>query len=57
MRKLTKQIPHIHLFDGYQSEPFWKDSTDSTFYDYEIDRQVRVPIRSIEQVKKELGIN
>ncbi len=57
MGKLTKQIPHIHLFDGYQSEPFWKDSTDSTFYDYEIDRQVRVPIRSIEQVKKELGIN
>lgn len=55
--KEEKRTPHgIHLFDGYQSEPFWKDSDVSTFYDYEIDKQCRVPIRNIEQVKRELGL-
>lgn len=47
----------IHLYDGYQSTPIWKQQENSsTFYIYAIDRQCSVPIRDIEILKKELEI-
>lgn len=47
----------IHLYDGYQSEPIWKqENNNSTYYNYGVDKQCRVPIRSLEEIKKELGI-
>lgn len=48
----------IYLYDGYQGNPIWTEKEDcSTYYDFEFDRQCKVPIRDIAELKKELGIN
>lgn len=47
----------IHLYDGYQGEPIWQqEDNNSTYYNYGVDKQCRVPIRDIGQIKEELGI-
>lgn len=51
-------VQRIHLHDGYQSKPIWKqEKNHSTHYSYELDKQCRVPIRSVEQLKQELGMS
>lgn len=52
----TQRVQQIHLHDGYRNEPFWEDGVNSTYFNYEVDKQCRVPVRSLEEVKKELGI-
>lgn len=53
---VKETIPKLHLFDGYFTEPFFKPLTTSCYYDLPTDLQARVPIRSIETVKRELGL-
>ena len=45
------------LFDGYVGEPIFKAPTTSTYYDYETDKQCTIPLRSREELKKELGLD
>lgn len=53
--KETKQ--RIHLYDGYVNNPIWTQPDNrSTHYDYEIDRQCTIPIKSREEARKELGL-
>lgn len=56
MVKTIETVQRIHPYNGYQKEPFWKEDGSSTYYNYEIERQCRVPIKSIEEAKKELAI-
>ncbi len=56
MTKTIERVQRIHPYNGYQNEPVWKEDGSSTYYNYEIDRQCRIPIKNIEEVKKELGI-
>lgn len=47
----------IHQYDGYQSEPIWEQKENrSTHYSHMVDKQCTVPIRSLESIKTELGI-
>ncbi len=47
----------IHLFDGYQSLPVWKETENRhMFFDVCLEREYTVPIRSMEILKKELEI-
>jgi hypothetical protein len=47
----------IRLYDGYQGSDIWSQpKNDSTYYDYEIDKQCSVPGRDKEEVMKELGL-
>lgn len=42
-------------WDGDPGEPIFQvKENDSTYYDATVDRQCRVPIRSLEEVKEEL---
>lgn len=51
----TKQ--KIRLYDGYQGRDIWRQpKNDSTYYDYEIDKQCRVPGRDRKEIMKELGL-
>lgn len=53
----TDTIQKIRLYDGYRGKPVWKQPENrSTYYNYEIDKQCSVPIRSREEIRKELGI-
>lgn len=50
-------VQRIPLYDGYQGEPVWSQpENNSTYYNYQVDKQCRVPIRSREVLKKELGL-
>jgi len=41
----------IRLYDGYRGEPIWKQpENNSTYYNYEVDKQCRVPIPSREDI-------
>ena len=44
------------LYDGYVGEPIFKAPNTSTYYDYKTDRQCTIPLRSREELKKELGL-
>lgn len=45
----------LHEYDGYPGEPIWESKENySTYYDYMIDKQCKVPIRDISEVKAEL---
>lgn len=46
----------IFPYDGYQTRCLWEQKGDSTYYDYETDRQCRVPLRDVEVLKAELGL-
>ena len=52
----------IHPADGYCGEPIFQGFRSGKFpydfchYSYEMDSQVRVPIRPREELKKELGL-
>lgn len=51
------RIGGIHPFDGYRSEPIWKQpENDSTYYDRELDTQCHVPSRSLEELQSELEL-
>lgn len=48
----------IRLYDGYRGEPIWKQPENhSVYYNYKVDKQCRIPIRSREVVIKELDIS
>ena len=50
-------VQRIHLHDGYQSKSIWKqEKNHSTYYSPTLDRQCRVPIRDINELKRELGM-
>lgn len=50
-------IQRIHLHDGYQSKPIWKqEKNHSTYYSPALDGQCSVPIRDINLLKRELGM-
>lgn len=50
-----RTISGLHPYDGYLGEPIWKDRENySTYYDYMMDKQCRVPIRDISEVEAEL---
>lgn len=50
-------IHRIRLFDGYHGERIWKQPKNhSVYYDSEVDKQCRVPIRSRDEILSELGI-
>lgn len=44
------------LYDGYVGEPIFEAPNTSTYYDYKTDRQCTIPLRSREELKKELGL-
>lgn len=47
----------IHLYDGYQSPPAWKEPENKhIIYDVWFEQQYTVPIRNMEILKKELEI-
>lgn len=48
----------IHLNNGYRSKPIWMQKENiSTYYDYQTDSQCGVPIKSLKELKKELGLD
>ena len=56
-QRIFDTVQKIRLYDGYQGEDIWRQpENDSTYYDYEIDKQCRVPIREDEDLIKELGL-
>ena len=47
----------IRLYDGYCGKPIWKQSeNNSTYYNYEVDKQCRVPIAGRDEILAELGM-
>lgn len=45
----------IRAYDGYRGEPIWRQpENDSTYYNFEVDTQCRVPLKSREELLKEL---
>ncbi len=45
----------MHIYDGDPGEPIFKTKDNfSTYYDYVADRQCKVPIRDISEVREEL---
>lgn len=47
----------IRKYDGYRSKPIWKQpENDSTYYNSELDSQCRVPSKSLEELRKKLGL-
>lgn len=59
MEKMSNFNPvqHIRLYDGYRGEDIWKEpQNNSTYYNYQVDKQCGVPLRSREELLKELGI-
>lgn len=56
-REGSNTLYGVRLYDGYRGAPIWKKpENNSTYYNYEVDKQCRVPIRSREQILSELGI-
>lgn len=57
MNKGEVYVEKIKAYDGYRGEPIWKQpENDSTYYDFEVDMQCRVPLKSREALLKKLGI-
>lgn len=55
MNKENKTTMHrIRLYDGYRGKPIWKQPENSTYYNYEVDKQCKVPLRNLEQFITEL---
>lgn len=47
----------ISQYDGYLGKPIWTQTeNDSTYYDSVVDAQCRVPSKSLEELRKELGL-
>lgn len=47
----------IHQYDGYRSEPIWKQpENDSTYYNSELEMQCSVPSKSLYELQKELEL-
>ena len=54
---LNATMHRIQQYDGYCGRPIWKQpENNSTYYNFEVDKQCKVPLRNIEQVMTELGI-
>lgn len=55
--KNEETIQKIHLYDGYGGEPIFKGFGNySTYYHQQTDEQCTVPVRSIAEIQKELGL-
>ena len=53
MAKKTKK--QERPYDGYRRDPVWRQPENySTYYIFQVDKQCKVPIRNIEEVKTEL---
>lgn len=47
----------IRQLDGYLGDPIWtQPENDSTYYNSEVDSQCRVPSKSLEELREELGL-
>lgn len=47
----------IRQYDGYLGDPIWtQPENDSTYYNSEVDAQCKVPSKSLEQLREELGL-
>lgn len=56
-QRIFDTVQKIRLYDGYQGEEIWNQSeNDSTYYDYEIDKQCSVPGRAREEIMKDLDL-
>lgn len=45
----------LQEYDGYSGESIWESKENySTYYDYMVDQQCKIPIRNIAEVKAEL---
>lgn len=49
-------VTKIWPYDGYQGRPLWEKDDRSTYYDYAVDQQCRVPLPSVDELKKELAM-
>lgn len=48
----------IQEYDGYRGKPIWKKKENaSTYYDVKTDTQCNIPMKTVEELKKELGID
>lgn len=52
--KSRQTVTKICPYDGYQGRPLWEKNDWSTYYDYAADQQCRVPLPSVDELKKEL---
>lgn len=51
-----KAIHRIKLYDGYHGGPIWRSpNNNSIYYNSEIDKQLRVPLASRDEILTELG--
>lgn len=47
------RVEQIHKYDGYQGKPLFQKGDGSTsYYDWNIDKQCKIPIASEEELKK-----
>ena len=45
----------IPAHDGFRRELFWtQEENESTYYNFELDRQGAVPVRNLEEIRREL---
>lgn len=57
MEKNKSTMHRIRQYDGYRGKPIWQQAKNhSVYYNYEIDKQCRVPLRNINEVMKGLDI-
>ena len=54
LEKSRQTVTKIRSYDGYQGHPLWEKDDWSTYYDYAADQQCRVPLPSVDELKKEL---
>ncbi len=51
MEMIYNTVGRIHVQDGYQSDPVWTmENNYSTYYNYSIDKQCKIPGRSLEKI-------
>lgn len=48
----------IRQYDGYLGDRIWtQPENDSTYYNGKVDAQCRVPSKSLEELRQELGLD
>lgn len=48
----------IRKYDGYLGDPIWVQPENySTYYNREVDSQCRIPSRSLDELRQELGLS
>lgn len=53
----NKTLCRVRLYDGYRGKPVWEQpENNSVYYNCMVDKQCRVPIRSREEILKELNM-